>query len=119
MKDEEADLWFQAFDGPSVPLGDGVRATPRPAHRPRDGALPPTEMLDGVLVTFTDTFRATTAGAVPSHARSNRPRATAGAETDIANELAGPVLEYVRTHPTGTVEELAALMRQLLARRSA
>ena len=41
------------------------------------------------------------------------------AEAAFATELAGRTLELLRANPSPAVEELAALMRQLLARRSA
>ena len=55
MDDNDADVWFQAFDCPSVPLDENTRAEPRAPHRPRrDGPIDSSG--DGILVTFEAEF---------------------------------------------------------------
>ena len=99
------------------PLGNGLPAGPRPGHRLRGDATLPTAMLDGVLVAFDDP--PVPPGTPASPRPADRPRELPGARPDVATELAVRTLEFVRANPSATVEELAALMGQLLARRSA
>ena len=108
---------FQSFDCESVPLEDGTPAAPRPGNRPREAAdavsVPPAFIsFDCESVPLAD---GTQAAARPAHRPRESPEDAA-----FARELADRVLEYVQSRPTGlSAAQLAALVQQLLARRSA
>jgi hypothetical protein len=80
-----------------------------------------------ILVTFESDFNAAPPGTPATPRPPGRPRLTdiatdppTEADTAFARELAQRVLEYVKDRPAGlTAEQLAALVQQLLARRSA
>ena len=121
MTNNELSGRFYSFDCESVPLAEGTPAAPRPADRPRESAdaafTPP------AFFSF-DCESVPLAEGTPAAPRpANRPREGAPATTadaEFARELAERVLEYVRSRPSGlSAEQLAALVQQLLARRSA
>ena len=114
---------FQSFDCKSIPLAENTPATPRPPHRPRMDAPVPTES-DGILITFEETFVPAPPGTLASPRPPGRPREiptpTDPKDEAFAGELADRVQEYVRQRPSGlSAEQLAALIQQILARRSA
>ena len=87
---------FVTFEAKFEPAPPGTPATPRPPGRPR--LVYPDPESPGELVS------------VPS----------TEADAAFASELADRVLEYVRSRPSGlSAEQLAALVQQLLALRSA
>ncbi len=91
----EPEFVFVSFEGKFEPSPPGTPASPRPPHRPRE------------------------TGNHPAAEQFVSPPEL-GADAAFARELADHVLAYVRNHPAGaTAEQVAAMVQQLLARRSA
>lgn len=112
----EPDSVFVSYNLKFEPDPPGTPASPRPPDT-RTLSQPET-FSDGVLVSFEDKFKPDPPGTPASPRPPAPPREASDAV--FAQELADRVREYVRAHPTGpSAEQLAALVQQLLARRSA
>jgi hypothetical protein len=113
-----------SFEAEFVPLAPGTPAAPRSPGRPREG-FTDEPVSEPELVTFECTAELMPPGTPAAPRPADRPREAPEPTPDaaaaaFARELAERVLEYVRNRPTGpSAEQLAALVQQFLARRSA
>ena len=113
----EGDAQFFSFESQFVPCPPGTPAIPRPPGRPRE-PVPGGEIPEAVLVSFECEAEILPPGTPAAPRPPDRPRN--GSAEALARELADHVLAYVRNHPAGaTAEQVAAMVQQLLARRSA
>jgi hypothetical protein len=116
---------LHSFEGKWIPAPPGTLAPPRPTDRPRE--MPAGEpACEPELVTFECVAEVPPPGTPAPPRPASRPReldsapVPSKADADFARELAERVLEYVRNCPAGlSAEQLAALVQQILARRSA
>jgi hypothetical protein len=114
---------FFSFDCESVPLEPGTMADPRPADRPREA--PDAVFTPPAFYSFDCESVPLEPGTMADPRPAGRPREAPdvpAAESDeaFARELVDRVLAYVQSRPSGlSAEQLAALVQQLLTRRSA
>jgi hypothetical protein len=124
MTEPMGDFTFYSFECEAVPLPPGTPAAPRPADRPREAFTDEPFHEPGVY-TFECSAEPMPSGTPAAPRPAHRPRESlegtpVDADAAFARELADRVLEYVQNRPTSlSAAQLAALVQQLLARRSA
>jgi hypothetical protein len=114
-----------SFESEWIPVPPGTPAPPRPADRPRE--VPTGEFAsEPELVTFECVPEIPTPGMLAPPRPADRPReldsatVPTDADADFAREMASRVLEFVRSRSAGmSAEQLAVLIQQFIARRSA
>lgn len=121
MSEPRGEAQFVSFEAAFEPCPPGTPAPPRPPGRPRESADGP--FRGAQFVSFEAAMEPVPPGTPATPRPPGRPREAEpfpDPDAAFAGELADRVLEYARGRPAGlTAEQLAALIQQLVARRSA